>query len=148
MRKLLVGMGAFVVSMTMMSHAQSPQSIPLSGHEAPDMWFVELSSEPTIEGTSLGTLEREEANFHAAAAAAGARYSEKQHFRDLWNGLTVRAAARDAAKLRGLPGVQGVYPVHKVALSQLDQPSAGDDRRRHRTKRARPHWPRRARGCH
>ncbi|HEV8345027.1 MAG TPA: S8 family serine peptidase [Vicinamibacterales bacterium] len=122
MRKLFVGIGTVIVSMAMMSHAQSPQSIPLSGTETTDLWFVELSGEPTIEGTSLASLEREESAFHAAATAAGARYTEKQHFRDLWNGLTVRAAAGDVARLRGLPGVQGVYPVGKVKLSQQEDP--------------------------
>src|SRR4030095_10456245 len=98
MRKLLVGISALLVGMTMMSHAQAPQSIPLSGGEIPDMWVVELSGETTIEGTSLASLEREEANFHAAAMAAGARYTEQQHFRELWNGVTVRASVRAARK--------------------------------------------------
>ena len=83
MRKLLVGIGALVVSMTMMSHAQVPQAVSVSDNESTGLWFVELSSEPTIEGTSLATLEREEANFHAAASGAGASYAERRHFRDL-----------------------------------------------------------------
>jgi minor extracellular serine protease Vpr len=124
MRKLLVGISALLVGMTMMSHAQAPQSVSLDSGST-DLWFVELSSEPTIDGTSLATLEREEANFHAAATGAGARYAEKQHFRDLWNGMTVRASAGDAAKLRGLPNVLGVYPVQKVTLSQQAEEQPG-----------------------
>jgi subtilisin family serine protease len=121
MRKLLVGICALVVSLTMMSHAQAPQVVSVSDNESTDLWFVELSGEPTIEGTSLATLEREEANFHAAARGAGVSYAERQHFRDLWNGITVRASARDAGKLRGLPNVLGVYPVQKVSLSQQEE---------------------------
>ena len=121
MRKLLVGIGAVIAIVTITSQAQEPGSAPLNETDASDLWFVELSNQPTIEGTGLAALEREEADFHSTARAAGAVYSEKQHFRELWNGLTVRASARDVAKLRGLPGVQSVYPVRAVSVSQTQE---------------------------
>jgi subtilisin family serine protease len=56
------------------------------------------------------------------------RYTEKRHFRQLWNGLTVRASTRDAARLKTVPGVQAVYPVAKVDLLQIEgQPGAVAD---------------------
>jgi hypothetical protein len=73
------------------STAAAPDTLALALADTATLWFVELASPPTIEGTAAATLEREESSFHAAAAAAGVRYSESRHFRDLWNGLTVRA---------------------------------------------------------
>ena len=129
MRRLLVGIGAVIATLTITSQAQVPESAPYNENGASDLWFVELSNQPTIEGTGVAALEREEADFHVAARAAGAVYSEKQHFRELWNGLTIRATARDVGKLRGLPGVQGVYPVRTVSVSQTaeDPPNAAPD---------------------
>ena len=110
MRKLLAGIGALTVSTTMMSHAQSQEVIPVGDNETSQLWFVELSSQPSIDGTAISALEREEAIFHAGAAGAGIRYAEGRHFRELFNGLTVRATATDVNKLRALPGVLSVYP--------------------------------------
>ena len=122
MRKLLGGIGAAIVTVTVISHAQSSQSFPVAGNETSQLWFVELSSPPSIEGTTISTLEREEANFHAAATRAGIRYTESRHFRDLFNGLTVRASRTDVNKLRTLPGVVSVYPDIKMSVSQQEDP--------------------------
>ena len=83
-----------------------------------ELWFVELSSPPTSEGTSPSALEREEIDFRSAASGAGIRYTEGRRFRSLWNGLTVRASAKEVPKLRSLPGVQAVYPVVLVHPAQ------------------------------
>jgi minor extracellular serine protease Vpr len=107
---------------TMMSHAQTEQSAPILESETSDTWFVELASAPTVDGTSVATLEREEAGFHSAAARAGARYTERRHFRKLWNGLSLTASSRDVSLLRALPGVKAVYPVAKVDLHQVEGP--------------------------
>jgi minor extracellular serine protease Vpr len=121
MRKFAGVVALLIGSTTMMSHAQSTQSIAITDNERSDSWLVELSSTPSSEGTDTSTLEREEASFHAAAAGAGIRYTESQHFRELFNGMSIRASARDAAKLRGLPGVQAVYPDIKVTISQQEE---------------------------
>jgi len=118
MRKLLA---AIMVSAfaTAVGSGQSPLEI-----ENSQLWFVELASAPTSDGTSVAALEREETGFHAAAQDAGIRYSESRHFRSLWNGLSVRAAARDVSKLRALPGVKAVYPVSTLYPAQdVEQPS-------------------------
>ncbi|HEY7290345.1 MAG TPA: S8 family serine peptidase [Vicinamibacterales bacterium] len=128
MTRFLAAVSAAVLAATVMPYAQSAQSVPLAESESPSLWFVELSSPPTAEGTSVQALEREETNFHAAATGAGVRYTERRHFRDLWNGLTVRANKSDADKLRGLPGVQSVYPVVKVKIAQEStQPNPATD---------------------
>jgi len=125
MRKLIVGIGAILVSTTMMSHAQSPGAVALADNETSQLWFVELSSAPGIEGTAAAVLDREEASFHQAASGAGIRYSENRHYRDLFNGLTVRATSAAVTKLRALPGVQAVYPVVKISLAQEPVDGAG-----------------------
>src|SRR5467141_1330894 len=102
MRQFVSAVVAVFLSATMMSHAQSTQSLPINDNETRELWFVELSSPPTSDGTVVASLEREEGNFHAAATAAGIRYTESRHFRDLWNGLTVRATGREVSKLRAL----------------------------------------------
>ncbi len=119
---------ACVLLATMMSHAQTEQSVPMLENETSDTWFVELASSPTADGTAVATLEREEAGFHSAATRAGARYTKRRHFRGLWNGLSVSASSRDAALLRALPGVQAVYPVARIDLHQQEgQPGAVAD---------------------
>jgi minor extracellular serine protease Vpr len=123
MRQFVSAIAAVFVSATMMSHAQSPQPLAASDNETTGLWFVELSSPPSSDGTADATLEREEASFHAAATSAGIRYTESRHFRELWNGLTVRANGADVSRLRALPGVQAVYPDVKVSLSQQEDPS-------------------------
>jgi minor extracellular serine protease Vpr len=122
MRKLLAGIGSLIVTTTMMSHAQPSQAIPAADNETSALWFVELSSPPSIDGTAIATLEREEASFHAAAAGAGIQYIESRHFRELFNGLTVRATGADVNKIRALPGVLSVYPDITMSVSQQEDP--------------------------
>jgi subtilisin family serine protease len=120
MPRFLSAVGVSVLLSTMLSYAQTGQSVSTLDNESTGSWFVELSSEPTVEGTPLATLDREEAAFHAAATSAGIRYTTGRHFRKLWNGVTVRASSGDVPKLRALPGVQSVYPVVNVALQQFE----------------------------
>ncbi len=128
MRSLLGGIAAVVVGGTLASHAQSPQVLPLSDREGTGLWFVELSSPPTVDGTAPDTLDREEAAFHASARAAGISYGERRHFHDLFNGLSVRATGADVNRLRALPGVKAVYPVVKISLAQEEStPPTGAD---------------------
>jgi len=122
MPKFSAAIVAAVLSASMMAHAQSVTSISNTDNETADRWLVELSSAPTIDGTDVAALEQEEVSFHAAAAAAGITYRESKHFRELFNGLTVRAAGRDVARLRALPGVRAVYPDVKFSVSQQEMP--------------------------
>jgi subtilisin family serine protease len=121
MSRFLTATSLGLLLATVMATAQSGQSVPINESESTGLWFVELSSPPTDEGTAAATLEREETDFHAAAANARVRYSEGRHFRKLWNGLTVRASETDIAKVRTLPGVQSVSPVLTVSMQQAPE---------------------------
>jgi len=127
MRQWLCALAASLLAATAFSYAQATQTLSPLDNETPEVWFVELSSPPSVEGTAISALETEEANFRTAAAAAGIRYSEGRRFRKLWNGLTVRASAGDINKVRALPGVQAVYPVLKVTLDQEPTPREATD---------------------
>ena len=81
MRRFLGGIGACLLLATMLSSAQTEQSVPTLDNESSGSWFVELASPPAVDGTAVATLEREEASFHAAAAGAGVRYTRGRHFR-------------------------------------------------------------------
>jgi minor extracellular serine protease Vpr len=114
-------LGVLGVSFLLATDILAGQSVPTLDNETSGSWFVELASPPAIEGTAIATLEREEEDFHTAAAGAGLRYSEGRHYRKLWNGLTVRASAGDITRLRAVPGVRAVYPVVKIAARQIEQ---------------------------
>jgi minor extracellular serine protease Vpr len=126
MRRSLVAVAAAVLAATAIGYAQNTDQISAADNESASLWFVELSTAPTVEGTSTAALDREEADFHSAAGAAGIRYSETRHFRDLFNGLTVRASDKEAARLRSVGGVAAVYPVVKMSVAQ-DQDQSGNE---------------------
>jgi subtilisin family serine protease len=110
---------AFIVLATTISNAQTgQQSVPVLENESSGLWFVELSSPPAIEGTARADLDRDERSFHSAAMNAGLRYQSGRRFGKLWNGLTVRASSGDLMKMRGLPGVVGIYPVMQIKRAQ------------------------------
>src|SRR5262249_19389771 len=121
MHKLLGAVCGAIFVGSAIVYAQSSQAVSVADNESRQRWFVELASTPAIEGTAIAMLEHEEADFHADASDAGIRYTEQRHFRTLWNGLTVTASARDASKLRALPGVEAVYPVVNVQPMQEEQ---------------------------
>jgi subtilisin family serine protease len=98
--------------------ADDQNSVTASDDETGELWFVELTSPPTVDGTSLAQVRREKAAFRASAAAARVQYTERYAFDTLWNGLTVRIAPRDFAALSRIAGVKGVYPVSTVTASQ------------------------------
>lgn len=102
--------------------AQSPggdqDSVAASDDETSDLWFVELSSPPTADGTSLAQVRQEKAAFRSAAATARLQYTERYAFDTLWNGLSVRIARRDLGALSRIAGVTRIYPVALVTPSR------------------------------
>ena len=134
MRTLLSPIIVTILLTTAVTFGQSQQVLPLAETDktnlaalassaASSLWFVELASPPTVEGSSAAALDSEESDFHRAASGAGIRYRSERRFRRLWNGLTVRAALSDVAKLRDLPGVRAVYPVARIEQEQIEQPA-------------------------
>ena len=128
MRRFSSAVAAAIFAASAIAYGQSPVSdseaegpaVPVID-EAPQAWFVELTSPPTTEGTASAALEEEEARFHAAAARSGIQYAESRHFRTLWNGLAVRTDEVEANKLRALPGVAAVYPVVVAVRAQQEE---------------------------
>jgi subtilisin family serine protease len=99
-----------------------PQTQQLTQTPEPtaNLWFVELASPPTAEGTSLSRVRAEKVAFRQAAARARIRYQERFAFDTLWNGLSMHASGADAAKMAVLPGVAAVYP---VAIIEAPEPA-------------------------
>jgi minor extracellular serine protease Vpr len=86
--------------------------------ETPSLWFVELSSAPTADGTSLATIRAEQRAFRANAGNAGLVYTERFAFSTLWNGLSIRIASSQLAKLSRIAGVKNIYPVDVIRVPE------------------------------
>jgi subtilisin family serine protease len=105
------------------AHLSAQDPIDLAGQasvvdESTDLWFVEMPSPPTADGTSAATVTNEKAEFRRAAAQAGLRFQERFAFNTLWNGLSIRISPSDVPQVRRLPGVNDVYPVESIPLPE------------------------------
>src|SRR5690606_31356198 len=69
--------------------------LPVTGDETPTLWFVQLASEPTSEGTAESRVRAEQAEFRRAAAQAGLEYTERFAFESLFNGLSIEVPRRE-----------------------------------------------------
>src|SRR6266496_712671 len=87
--------------------ADSPASVPASAAEGTSLWFVEMPSPPTADGTSLSIVQAEQASFRSQAKGAGLKLQERYSFKSLWNGVSVRVTG-DASALSLLAGVKAV----------------------------------------
>jgi len=85
-------------------------------NESTGSYFVELSSPPSVKGTSESTLKAEHDAFKANAAAAGVKLTERYSFSTLWNGFSVSVPKSQAGALHMVPGVKAVYPVQPVSI--------------------------------
>ncbi|MGE5123057.1 MAG: S8 family serine peptidase, partial [Acidobacteriaceae bacterium] len=89
--------------------------------ETTSLWFVELSSNPTADGTSLRAVKAEKAAFRANAQRAGLVYTERYAFDTLFNGFSISIAPDQLAKLARIPGVKNIYPVETIPMPQTTQ---------------------------
>ena len=87
-------------------------------NEITGLWFVELSSPPTADGTSPNTVKAEKAAFRSAAKNANLKYTERYAFDTLWNGLSIRMTTSELPKLKSIAGVKNVFPVTIIALPE------------------------------
>lgn len=117
-----VAAGAWLGVQAQQAPESSATEQPAAASDSTDLWFVELSSPPTADGTSLATTRGEKAAFRGATARAGLAYQERYAFDTLWNGLSIRIAPGDVAKLARIEGVRAIYPVATV-----DAPEPGED---------------------
>jgi len=86
--------------------------------ETPTLWFVELSTPPTSEGSGSAQIKVEKDNFRKKAKEAGVEYSERSSFETLWTGFTVMAKPHEVNKLNQIPGVVGIYPVDTIPMPE------------------------------
>ncbi|WP_305037345.1 S8 family serine peptidase [Anaeromyxobacter sp. SG66] len=94
--------------------------------ESAHLWFVELASPPTSEGSSLATVRAQKSAFRAAAAKAGVRYSERFSFDVLFNGVSVSVPPAQLGRLARIAGVKAVYPVETIAMPEPAEVSEPD----------------------
>lgn len=90
-------------------------------NETPALWFVELSSAPTADGTSLSTVRAEKAAFRANSMRAGLVYTERYAFDILWNGLSIQIDSSQLGKLARISGVKAIYPVDTIKVPETTE---------------------------
>lgn len=93
-------------------------AVSASDNEAGSLWFVELASPPTAEGTSLATVRKEKDAFRLAARQAGINFRERFAFDALFNGLSIEVNPAQASRLGLIDGVKAVYPVARIPLPE------------------------------
>jgi minor extracellular serine protease Vpr len=96
-------------------------------HEPLTYWFVELRTPPTARGGAPARVQRDKVDFRSAAASEGIQYQEILVFDRLWNGLSVRARASEAGKLKTLGPVQAIYPVAEIAIPERVDPGSSTE---------------------
>lgn len=84
--------------------------------ETSSLWFIQLSSAPSVEGTSHQALSKEQNSFRAAAKQAGITYSERAAFSTLFNGFSVQADRAQVGALARIAGVTAIWPVVSMSL--------------------------------
>lgn len=94
--------------------------------ENTNLYFVELSGKPTVDGGKASALKAEKKAFRDAAKKAGVQFNERYAFDKLWNGLSVSTSSANSGKLAQLPGVKAVYPVFTVQIPETNQSSEPD----------------------
>src|SRR5688572_11525915 len=91
-----------------------------------DLWFVELKSGPTADGTSLATVKAEKDAFRGNAKKAKLNYSERFAFDTLWNGLAIKIDPAQVSTLRRIDGVAAIYPIETISVPAIS-PDEGAD---------------------
>jgi minor extracellular serine protease Vpr len=82
------------------------------------LYFVELASPPTEDGTPLATTQREKHEFRAEAQQSGIDVEERISFNTLFNGVSVEATEKESLALEKLGAVKAVWPVLTVSIPQ------------------------------
>ncbi|OGN98829.1 MAG: hypothetical protein A2Z71_04100 [Chloroflexi bacterium RBG_13_50_21] len=86
--------------------------------ETAHLWFVELNSPPTADGTPLATVRAEKAAFRVNAKKANLNYTERLAFDTLFNGLSVEVGSSSLGKLSSISGVKNIYPVAIIPVPE------------------------------
>jgi len=92
--------------------AQHDGSLLKTAQVVTDRWFVELEGDPTsLSSQSVGA---QQATFRAQAAKQGIKYQEISAYQTLFNGFAVQASSSEMGRISQMPGVLGIYPIHRV----------------------------------
>lgn len=118
---LLTSLGG-ATALPSIAQEAAPEAISAALSETPSAWFIELTSPPAADGTSLKTLRAEKQAFRNNVRDAGIALRERLAFDTLWNGVSINASPAEIARIRNLPGVKAVWPVETV-----DAPDPIDD---------------------
>ncbi|MDP9374977.1 MAG: S8 family serine peptidase, partial [Chloroflexota bacterium] len=94
--------------------------------ETAQLWFVELASPPTADGTSLTTVRAEKNAFRNAAGRAGVRFDERFAYDTLFNGLAVRVEPAQLGALARVTGVKALYPIVEMTRPVVEDASDPD----------------------
>ncbi len=128
---LAASTAALMRAQSPVTNPQEPLAVQLADDQAigtvdetPSLWFVELNSAPTADGTPLSQVRKEKDDFRAAASRAGVSFTERYAFDTLWNGISLRIDRSSIGALSRIPGVKAIYPVTTVTHSQ--EPNQGD----------------------
>ncbi|WP_159941911.1 MULTISPECIES: S8 family serine peptidase [unclassified Nocardiopsis] len=89
-------------------------------HQAAGLWFIELESPPTTDGSSETAVAEEQEEFRAEAEEYGLEYTERHAFRDLWNGLSVEMDDAQVGTAREIPGVKALHPVVSFRIPETE----------------------------
>jgi subtilisin family serine protease len=84
--------------------------------ETPSLWFVELTSLPVADGTSVTKVRAEKSKFRSDAKRAGLKYTERYAYDTLFNGLSISMDRSELNKLVRIPGVANIYPVETIPM--------------------------------
>jgi minor extracellular serine protease Vpr len=82
------------------------------------MWFVELQSAPTMDGTSKLTISKDRNDFYAEANELELNYEQRYAFSELWNGLSIEVSPSQISKLYRMNSVKAIYPVVTIAMPE------------------------------
>jgi subtilisin family serine protease len=93
-----------------------PGLVNVADDETASSWFVELTTPPTSEGTSVATTQASKDSFRSSAVSNGINYSERFAYGDLFNGVSVSATSAQINAIQRLPGVKAIWPVVTEAL--------------------------------
>ena len=87
--------------------AQAQEAVPVSAAENGNLWFIELSGNPTADGSSLSRVKSEKAAFKRAAEAEGVSFTERRAFSSLFNGYSVEIDAANRSQAAASSRRQG-----------------------------------------
>ncbi len=80
----------------------------------PGQWIVGVAGAPAARSGSTTAATNTQGNVLAQAKSRGLAIGQTRSFTRAYNGMTVTASDEDAAQLRSVPGVTGVWPVYVV----------------------------------